>query len=82
MGLLYLYLYHYMMYLMANKCHIIAVRRISTQENSSTQQTKTEAVQRQERTGLLSRSICDRERLRGHCVMNCGLYSRNAVPLH
>lgn len=48
---------------MANKCHITAVRRISAQENSSTQQTKTDAVQRQECMGLLSHGVCDHERL-------------------
>jgi hypothetical protein len=35
----------YMTYLMANKCHITDIRRISAQENSNTQQGKMEAVQ-------------------------------------
>lgn len=61
---------HYMMYLMANKWHITAVRRISAQENSSTQQTKTEAVQWQERMGLLSHGVCDHERLQIQTLCN------------
>jgi len=61
---------HYMMYLMANKCHITAVRRISAHENSRTQQTKTEAVQWQERMGLLSHSVCDHEKLRIQMLCN------------